>query len=269
MRRLAFTAIILLALTMSPMDAAQGLECPQSEVINKRDGTSEVICSGGSSQRATPGANGPGGGSAAARPRVAVPDVIGILRVGNDPATGLCQQLGGQTMPTAEYNAPANSVYRDWNDTLRRLLPRCATAVITPQEIAIGVVEAFPFPAPKPYIAPGRAITGLRAFLEPRSPTTVADVRPTPLGDIQLSATGVYYVHWGDTRTGPHPGPGGPWPNGNISHVYTDRCTYDVQVTVAWTVRWQLAGAGGTLNVTTEGALPDFPVEQLQAVRNR
>ncbi len=133
----------------------------------------------------------------------------------------------------------------------------------------MGVVEAFPFPAPKPYIAPGRAITGLRAFLEPRSPTTVSDVRPTPLGDIRLDATGVYYVNWGDAETGPHPGPGGPWPTGNISHVYTDRGVYDVQVTVAWSVRWQLGGDTGVLNVNTEGALRGFPVEQVQAVRNR
>jgi hypothetical protein len=94
-------------------------------------------------------------------------------------------------------------------------------------------------------------------------------VRPTPLGDIRLDATGVYYVNWGDTKTGPHPGPGGPWPTGNISHVYTDRGVYDVQVTVAWSVRWQLGGDTGILNVATEGALRGFPVEQLQAVRNR
>jgi hypothetical protein len=144
--------------------------------------------------------------------------VIGVLGFGNDPATGLCFQPSGQTIPTAEYNAPANSAFRVWNDVLQRL-PRCPAPTLTPQEVAIGVVEAFPFPAPKPYIAPGKAITGLRAFLEPRSPTTVSEVRPTPLGDIQLNATGVFYVHWGDTRTGPHPGPGGPWPTGNISHL--------------------------------------------------
>jgi len=160
--------------------------------------------------------------------------------------------------------------------TVVGLAPKCpsptpATApTLTPQEVAVGVVEAFPFPAPKPYIAPGRAITGLRAYLEPRSPTTVSDVRPTPLGDIRLDATGVYYVNWGDhARTGPHGGPGGPWPDGNISHVYTDQGVYDVGVTVAWSVRWQLGGDSGRLNITTEGALPNFPVEQLQAVRNR
>lgn len=133
--------------------------------------------------------------------------------------------------------------------------PRCPTASLSPEEVARSVVEAFPFPAPKPYIAPGRAITGLRAYLEPRSPTAVSDVRPTPLGDIRLDATGSYYVDWGDARTGPHSGPGGPWPNGNISHVYTNRGTYDVLVTEAWTVHWQVAGASGTLNVTTDGGL--------------
>lgn len=97
----------------------------------------------------------------------------------------------------------------------------------------------------------------------------MSDVRPTPLGDIRLDATAVYYVDWGDAETGPHQGPGGPWPHGNISHVYTERGTYDVSVTEAWTVHWQVGGASGTLEVTTEGTLPRFPVEQVQAVRNR
>lgn len=273
MRRIvsvAVATVLTLAAVVSTARTAESLGCPSSGVINKDDGTSEVVCSG-TNQQATPGLDNRGGASPSARPRIAVPDVAGILGLGNDPTTGLCYRASSQTVPTAEYNDPANSVYRVWNDVVQRNFARCPTPIeaLSPQEVAIGVVEAFPFPAPKPYIAPGKAITGLRAFLEPRSPTTVSDVRPTPLGDIQLSATGVYYVHWGDTRTGPHAGPGGPWPNGNISHVYTDRGTYDVKVTMTWTVRWQLAGAGGTLNLTTEGALPDFPVEQVQAVRNR
>lgn len=245
------------------------LECSESRVDKNLDGTSEVICSGATSQRADPGTDGPGGRPTAARPRVAVPDVTRILGFGRDPALGLCYQPSGQTIPTAEFNAPANSVYPVWNDAVQRNFPRCPSAVLTPQEVAVGVVEAFPFPAPQPYIAPGRAITGLRAFLEPRSPTTVSDVRPTPLGEIRLDATGVYYVNWGDAKTGPHPGPGGPWPSGNISHVYTDRGVYDVEVTVAWSVRWQLGGDTGILNVTTQGNLRGLPVEQVQAVRNR
>ncbi len=271
MRRIAFCGgAALMVLTFPLGRAAVGLECPQTEIINNRDGSSQVICSG-ASQRDAPGSNGPGGSPAAGRPSAAVPDVVGLLALGNDPATGLCYQSGEFSIPRSAYFAPGNDVYPIWN-TFAQTLPRCPAAaapVLSPQEVAVGVVEAFPFPAPKPYIAPGKAITGLRAFLEPRSPTTVSDVRPTPLGDIRLSATGVYYVNWGDTRTGPHPGPGGPWPDGNISHVYTDRGTYDVEVTVAWSVRWQLGGDSGTLEVTTEGALPSFPVEQLQAVRNR
>ncbi|MDP8976931.1 MAG: hypothetical protein M3N28_11310 [Actinomycetota bacterium] len=235
--------------------------------MNKDDGTSEVVCSG-SSQRANPEANGPGGGPAAPRPRVAVPDDVNILALGNEPTTGLCYRPGPSSVPRAAFEIPVFSIDREWNRLVRQL-PRCPSVVLTPQEVAVSVVEAFPFPAPKPYIAPGKVITGLRAFLEPRSPTTVSDVRPTPLGDIQLNAAGEYYVNWGDAKTGPHPGPGGPWPNGNISHVYTHRGVFDVQVTVAWTVRWQMAGTSGTLNVSTDGALRGFPVEQLQAVRNR
>ena len=103
----AVLAGVPILLSAVPEVSAQ-VDCPRQKVRENSDGTSDVICSG-SNQRATPGANRPGGGSAAGRPRVAVPDVIGVLGFGNDPATGLCFQPSGQTIPTAEYNAPANS----------------------------------------------------------------------------------------------------------------------------------------------------------------
>ncbi len=131
MRRLAlFTALALLALSVGPVVPARALECPQSEVINKRDGTSEVICSGQSHQSSPKVAGA--GGSAPGRPRVAVPDMVGVLGLGNDPATGLCYRPSGQTIPTAEFNAHANSAYRVWNDVLQRELSRCPAAVAAP-----------------------------------------------------------------------------------------------------------------------------------------
>lgn len=98
---------------------------------------------------------------------------------------------------------------------------------------------------------------------------TYTGTRATPLGDIAIEATAVYYVDWGDETTGPHAGPGGPWPNGNISHVYADQGPVDVVVTAKWTVRWSMGPDAGTLTVPTEGTIADFPVNQLQAVINR
>ncbi|MGH9166190.1 MAG: hypothetical protein ACRDZW_11885, partial [Acidimicrobiales bacterium] len=84
---------------------------------------------------------------------------------------------------------------------LPRCLPPAAPEKPDFEQAAIDVLEHFPLPAPKPYIAPGRAITGLRAFLEPRLEVPVTaghpsypGTRTTPLGDVALEATAVYYV---------------------------------------------------------------------------
>ncbi|MGH9155426.1 MAG: hypothetical protein ACRD1K_06255, partial [Acidimicrobiales bacterium] len=69
-----------------------------------------------------------------------------------------------------------------------------------------------------------------------------------------------------DERTGPHRGPGGPWPDGNISHVWGVMGHYDVVVTVHWVVNWRMGTDSGTLTVPTEGAIVAFPVTQVQAV---
>ncbi|MGI8685998.1 MAG: hypothetical protein ACR2MO_13080 [Acidimicrobiales bacterium] len=154
--------------------------------------------------------------------------------------------------------------------------PRCPTGQVDPEEAAVAVLERVPLPAPAPHIAPGWAITGKLGFLEPNLPVpvvagkpTLTDTRATELGDMSLTATAVYRVDWGDAETGPHDGPGGPWPAGNITHLWTDMGTYDVVVTAEWTVDWRMGTAAGRLTTTTQGTIAGFRVEQLQAVRNR
>ncbi|MEO7442389.1 MAG: hypothetical protein ABIW46_02525, partial [Acidimicrobiales bacterium] len=95
---------------------------------------------------------------------------------------------------------------------------------------------------------------------------TYTGTRSTPLGDVAIAATATYTVDWGDERTGPHQGPGGPWPSGNISHVWTHMGTYDVVVTVDWAVSWRMGADTGTLTVPTEAAIDNFLVNQVQAV---
>ncbi len=66
------------------------------------------------------------------------------------------------------------------------------------------------------------------------------------------------------------PGEGGPWPDGRITHQYTDVGIYDVVVTERWTATWRLGAASGSLaELRTTGRIDDFPVEQIQAVRYR
>ncbi|HUP71283.1 MAG TPA: hypothetical protein VM142_15935 [Acidimicrobiales bacterium] len=193
----------------------------------------------------------------------------------NVPPVGQCRSRGSTTITREELDRPENRLLRDWFAIVNRL-PRCPSAEVPPDEVAIDVLERFPLPAPKPSIAPGRAIAGKLAYLEPNvaaplvsGKPTVENTLPTALGDLAMTATAVYHVDWGDAETGPHPGPGGPWPNGNITHSWPNANVYDVVVTAVWTVRWRLGAEQGTLTVPTEGTIEDFRVNQVQAVRNR
>lgn len=85
-----------------------------------------------------------------------------------------------------------------------------------------GWAEAV-LPAPDPHIAPGRAITGLGAYLETRGQLSFTFERPTELGQLVIEAMSTYHVDWGDgTTSGPHRHEGEPWPDGRIMHVYRD-----------------------------------------------
>lgn len=127
-------------------------------------------------------------------------------------------------------------------------------------------------PKPKPQIAPGYMLAGKLGYLESNSPMADRFEHPTPLGTLVIEATSQLWVDWGDHGgwDGPHVGPGRPWPNGTITHFWTDEGRYDVVVQQRWAGRWQLGAASGALTgLATEGRLDDFEVRQLQAVINR
>ncbi len=129
-------------------------------------------------------------------------------------------------------------------------------------------------PKPQPSIAPWYMLAGKKAYLEAGTVPSARFTHPTPLGVLSIEATSAgVFVDWGDGSRldGPHPGPGAPWPNGTITHFWTNAGTYDVVVQQRWTARWRLAtGESGELEaLTTEAVIDDFEVRQLQAVRNR
>jgi len=167
----------------------------------------------------------------------------------------------------------------EWLITVGGFLP-CQTAdappaAPTPAEQAVSfwrVQGEDLLPKPSPRIAPGYMLAGKMAYLEAGSQSTARFEHPTPLGTLVIEAAGRLMVDWGDGSglTGPHTGPGGPWPDGNITHFWTTAATYDVRVVQRWTGRWSLAGVAGPLDgLETEGVIDDFEVRQLQAVRNR
>ena len=127
-------------------------------------------------------------------------------------------------------------------------------------------------PKPQPRIAPGYMLAGKVAYLEANSSPTARFEHGTPIGNLVITAKSTVWVDWGDGGglTGPHDGPGLPWPDGKITHFWTDADAYDVRVVQRWTATWELAGRRGTLGgLSTEGLIDDFPVRQLEAVRNR
>jgi hypothetical protein len=138
--------------------------------------------------------------------------------------------------------------------------------------IAMRYWEQVPLPKPDPYIAPGRGVTGKTAYLETRGKVAETYTNPSTIyGELVIVATGFYEVDWGDgTVTKPHAFEGDDWPDGRITHVYTNVGSYDIVVTERWKATWSLGGERGQLRTLgTSGRINDFPVEQIQAVIGR
>ncbi len=125
-------------------------------------------------------------------------------------------------------------------------------------------------PPPSPLrVAPGRAVTGLRAYLEIGGDVPYELTIANPVGaNIQLTATPRYVVSWGDGASVGTDSQGVAWPGGpgEITHVFTDAGGVTVTVRAYWSGTWSAGSAGGTLPelpVPTEAAL-DLPVEEYQ-----
>jgi hypothetical protein len=154
--------------------------------------------------------------------------------------------------------------------------PDEAVAVPTARQIAADVwqhVENLPVPSLD--IQPDHAITGKKVFLEIRGARTWSRTIDNPIGeDVVITATSDYLVDWGDptyptkdvTRS-----QGGPYPNGDVTHVYT-HTTPETRITVIqrWTATWRAGTATGTLaQLTTTSPPLALEVRELEAVRQR
>ncbi|MDQ3385463.1 MAG: hypothetical protein M3503_05540 [Actinomycetota bacterium] len=143
----------------------------------------------------------------------------------------------------------------------------------TPTVAAARFWQQMDLPALAPRIAPGTAIVGLRAFLETGGAETVTDGGDTPFGPLTITATRSISVDWDDgpgATTGPHLGSGDPYPEGDITWIYGRSGPRDVAVTQTWTATWSIGAASGTFTGRgTTATLFGFPVEEVQAVRNR
>jgi hypothetical protein len=145
-------------------------------------------------------------------------------------------------------------------------LPICPTSNPTILPHLIGAEVRRDLSKPDLHIAPGVAITGKPAYLEINRADERDIVLPNPLGgaDVTVHVVPTYTIDWGDhTGTDITSSHGGPWPHGDITHVFQDASPVDVVVTVDWKVTWQGAQLPGTFQTNSRLHLP---IEQVQAV---
>lgn len=232
------------------------------------------------------------GPSRRAGARKPAPPTTTFFDVGTNSDGRSCYRVGREPVPGgADVAAAQQAADRELEDRFintRGRLPRCEEATTRPrspseprgaQPDLRGVVVDYwagaeqLLPRPRPRIQPGRAVTGKKAYLELGDLGTQSSVLPNPLGgeDARITATPTYEIDWGDGTVTTTRSTGGPWPHGDVTHVYQDVGHYDVVVTARWEGQWSGApGEGGPLEaLTTEGRIERFPVTEIQAVRER
>ncbi len=176
-----------------------------------------------------------------------------------DDVTGDSQELIGE-------------IEQFWS-VVEQVFPPCPGVVATTAlQWALEYWTAFFYtkqlPSPHPRVPPGYAITGLPAYLVCGDADIVTVQRPTPLGELTITAQATYDVSWGDGTTSDGlSGPCTPWPDGAVDHTYDDTGTYNVDVEQVWHVTWALGSDSGSFgDVTTTGAIEDLGVRQVQGV---
>ncbi len=151
---------------------------------------------------------------------------------------------------------------------LMRLYSVCPDAELpttTPAMEAAAFFQQISLPVPTPHVEPGSLPVGFEAFLETGAPTsqTFGPV-DTPFGPLTLTATAQIHVDWDDPHDGvdgeegPYAGQPGPYPTGEIRHVYQHHGVYDIAVRYVWTATWSIGDTGGTIEgAETSGSYPD------------
>lgn len=150
-----------------------------------------------------------------------------------------------------------------------------ANAELRPSAAVVALMmwqQRTPLSVPSGTIRPGRAITGKEAFLEIGGPSTGHWHFEVFGYSIDISAASTYDVDWGDgTSTTGITSRGGPWPDGDIRHVWTTTCSCTITITQRWYGTWTIGDGGRPIPgvMVTRGTIRDFPVGQIQAVRQR
>lgn len=149
-----------------------------------------------------------------------------------------------------------------------RVCPAAQPATPDPGTLARSFWDVRQLPSPSLKVVPDYGIVGKKVYLQIGGDNAKRLDVPDPLGPpITISATATYVIDWGDGTTGTTSSHGGPYPDGDVTHVYTqDASNITITVNEEWTASWSAGTAGGNLTgLRTTGSLP-FRVEQVQAV---
>jgi PKD domain-containing protein len=116
----------------------------------------------------------------------------------------------------------------------------------TEQQVRAAIVE-FGLPGGSTELNPpgGRTLLNLPTnFYTERGPVPAFDL-PVGAFTVQVRADPESYVwHFGDNESRTTSNPGAAYPDGSIMHTYTRTGTYQVSVTVNYTVQWQFGNDG-------------------------
>lgn len=157
--------------------------------------------------------------------------------------------------------------------------PQCptdgtTTAPPSPADLARDFWDVRRLPSPTLAVTPDYAITGKTVYLRIGNPRATTFDVDNPLGPaVHINATSRYRIDWGDgTPPTTTTSQGGPWPHGDVTHVYDHAVPRGVTITVTqlWSATWTAGpGTGGSLDTLQTAGTLTLRVEQLQAVRNR
>jgi hypothetical protein len=182
--------------------------------------------------------------------------------------------LGGGQYCLVTILVPVGTVLPPYNpiSTTMTQVPCPANATPPPPsatEIAQAWVDSASLPAPTLSVAPGYAVTGLTAYLQiaAHSPWTATFSDPVRNDTITASCgeTG-FDIAWGDGARTSTTHTGGPYPNGDVTHVYQDASPrLALTVTEHWSCSWsdQVGDSGTIAGLSSAGTLP-LEVREIQ-----
>jgi hypothetical protein len=144
------------------------------------------------------------------------------------------------------------------------------TALPTPDVLAQDFWDVRLLPTPTLHMSPDYAVTGKPVYLEIGGDQRLHFDVANPIGPaIAIDTTSRYVIDWGDGTVETSTSRGGPWPDGDLTHVYTTSAdARTIRVAQHWSATWQAGAAQGTLESLQTAATLTFRVTQVQAVRS-